>query len=204
MFVSVALAVALAQEPALSVAEEPAPGREGGPSPTVVRPFEMPAVVPTAPDPSRPRRAPDVPVRLDEYRGQYEDPKDVVQLRFERGVADNLRRASALAGPLEGRWRVDADDGTPLLALVLFHTGEGGVEVEGAWRDLSRPGRLGASGPIASAERDAAGALTLRYTPAGASTAAVLSLELAGPRRWTGVLASPGEAARPVIIVSED
>lgn len=185
----------------LAQAEPTAAEREASPPAVAVRPFEMPAVVPVESDVPA-VVLPEAPVRLEDYRGQYEPPKDVVQLRFERGVADNLRRAAALSGPLEGAWRVVGEDGAPLLGLVLFHTGEGGAGLDGAWRDLRRPGPLGASGPLLWATRDGAGVVILHFRPYASDGPAVLTLAPSGAR-WTGSLAVPGAPPQRVVLTPD-
>lgn len=189
-----------------SVAPAPvAPPPAVRPGPRSVRPFEMPAVVPTEPVPYATEiRLPDAPVTLDGYRGQYEPPKDVIQLRFERGVADTLRRAATLAGAMEGAWRVTDPDGRPLYDLALIDPGAPGEEIEGAWRDLRRPGALNASGPLLSASSDGAGGLVLRFFEAGRTTPSVLSLRRVGPSRYTGELAGAGQARLSVVMTPEN
>jgi hypothetical protein len=184
--------------PAPVVAPEvvPPPARASSDAARAVRPFEMPPVIPTEPTPYA-FPLPETPVTIEAYRGQYEPPKDVVQARYDRGVMDNLARAAARAGPLEGVWRVADPDGRALYQLALIDADGGDVEVEGAWRDLRATATPGGSGPISFA-RVEGGVLELRFYEAGRSEPTLMTLRRIRGDRWTGDLAAAGQAPRPV------
>lgn len=171
------------------------------PAAATVRPFEMPPVIATEPPPPA-WPLPESPVTIEAYRGQYEPPKDVVQARYDRGVMDNLARASARAGPLEGVWRVADADGRALFQLALIDADAADTEVEGAWRDLRTSGTPGGSGPISFARADG-GVLELRFYEAGRSEPTLMTLRRTRSDRWTGDLAAAGQAPRPVAMTPD-
>ncbi|WP_397413867.1 hypothetical protein [Phenylobacterium sp.] len=112
----------------------------------------------------------------------------LVQPTPEEAAYDARLKASAGAvrayqGPLDGGWVVSAD-GVDLYVLRL--TDRGGV-VDGAWRDLRRPGALNASGFLLGAGREGE-VVTLRF---GRTTLALRP----APAGWSGEL-SEGGAAR--------
>lgn len=111
----------------------------------------------------------------------------------EAEAYDARLRASALAmrggyGAMEGGWTLSAD-GEPLYALQLA---DRDGYVEGAWRDLRRPGALEASGFIEDAPRSG-GEQVLRFANV------VVTLRSEGSR-WTGRLIE-GESTRTVTLV---
>lgn len=198
-----ALLRAAAAAPAPVAAPEIVPPLARPPSDaaSAVRPFEMPPVIRTEPEPYA-FPLPEAPVTIEAYRGQYEPPKDVVQARYDRGVMDNLARAAARAGPLEGVWRVADPDGRALFQLALIDADGGDVEVEGAWRDLRATATLGGSGPISFARVDG-GVLELRFYEAGRSEPTLMTLRRVRGDRWTGDLAAAGQAPRPVAMTPD-
>lgn len=138
------------------------------------------------------RPAPARPVTLDIYAGGYERPPTATEQAYEQGVRSAETRRDALAGPLDGMWRVTAADGRPLMQVLLTDP-NGGQALVGAWRDLSSPAGL-VDGFIALERRG--GGLRARFRPPGASDEAVLELSraangaLAGElRRGTGTVA---------------
>lgn len=176
----------------------------GGTDPASVRPFEMPAVVPIDEPPADPVRAPTEAVSLQTYRGQYEPPEDVVQRRFERGVLESSERATSLAGPLEGAWRVTAAEGPLLYDLMLSDGRPLGGPVEGAWRDPSRPGALAASGVLDAVESATGATLTLRLAGAGARGPLDLIVRRASPSRYEGELWAGHGPLRRIVITRAD
>ena len=101
-------------------------------------------------------------------------------------LRSSMAAAQALRGRLEGGWIVSAN-GHDLYALELID--RNGM-VEGAWRDLRRPGALEASGFIAPTDR-VEGRLTLQL---GARR---VSLGLDRDGSWRGVL-QPAAGAQEV------
>lgn len=115
----------------------------------------------------------------------------LVQPTPEEAAYDARLKASAGAvrayqGPLDGGWIVSAE-GVDLYALRL--TDRDGV-VDGAWRDLRRPGALDASGFLLGSAREGE-AVTLRF---GGATL-VLRSAAAG---WSAELTEAGAARTAV------
>jgi hypothetical protein len=109
---------------------------------------------------------------------------------YDARVRQSFTEAERFQGPLDGGWTLSAADGGPLFA-VRFADHDG--KLEAVWRDLRRPGALGASGVVNEAVRDG-GRLTLRFSPlAGVQDVAVL--EMAGAT-FTGELDEGGRKRR--------
>ena len=87
-------------------------------------------------------------------------------------------------GPLDGGWTLAAAEGGDLYAFQLADRGNG--VVEGAWRDLRKPGALSASGFVDQIDR-VGGEMTLRLGPS-----VVATLQASADGRWTGELAEDG------------
>ena len=114
---------------------------------------------------------------------------------YESGVRSSFEARESLQGPLDGRWLLADADGKGLYMLQLTDPGTGRGPVEGAWRDLSRQGAVGASGFLTSAEhfgRD----LVLKFEE---GEACVVTLTLGADGRWTGTLRIVN-GNRPVIM----
>lgn len=111
------------------------------------------------------------------------------------GVAyDSRLRASMVSaqgfqGPLDGGWTLMSPEG-PLYAFQLVDRGTGAVE--GAWRDLRRPGALDASGFVDTVEQ-LGGEVVLRFDGSRIAT-----LRSGGDGRWAGELAEPDGGRRAV------
>ena len=108
---------------------------------------------------------------------------------------DERLRASATAvrgfqGPMEGGWALVAG-GRDLYALQLV---DRGGWVDGAWRDVRRPGALEGSGFIEGVQRTGGGDLTFRFA---ADIVAVLH---GAGGRWTGQITEGGRT-EPVTLV---
>jgi hypothetical protein len=114
-------------------------------------------------------------------------PKAASQLN-DLALDSRIRASSAsvqrFQGPLDGGWTLSAG-AADLYALQLADRGN--APVEGAWRDLRRPGALDASGFIDEIERTDAD-LTLRF--AGGRVAV---LHGGGDGRWSGELTEGGQ-----------
>lgn len=98
---------------------------------------------------------------------------------YESRIRASLVATQTFQGPLDGGWRLAGPSG-PLYDLQLVDRNTGAVE--GAWRDLRRPGALTGSGLLDAVERDGA---ALRLTFDGGKTA-VLTPGADGA--WTGQL----------------
>ncbi|HKP78991.1 MAG TPA: hypothetical protein VJU34_07690, partial [Phenylobacterium sp.] len=122
-----------------------------------------------------------VPVFLDETGKSPDGPPTAAQMAYDSRLRASAASAQGFQGPMDGGWTLSAG-GQPLYAVQL--TDRNGT-VEGAWRDLRRPGALDASGFFDVVER-AGGDLTFRFTD---GVVAVLHPDGA---RWTGQLTEAG------------
>ncbi|MGA0605788.1 hypothetical protein ACO2Q0_07285 [Phenylobacterium sp. VNQ135] len=98
---------------------------------------------------------------------------------YDSRLKASLISAQSFQGPLDGGWRLAAA-GSGLYDFQFVDRNNG--VVEGAWRDLSRPGALDGSGFVDAVERDGA-ALRLRF---GAGKVATLTPAAGGG--WAGEL----------------
>lgn len=148
--------------------------------------LRAPAEAPPAPPPEEPRPSPGRPVFIHESARTPDGPPTGADLAYDGRLRASAASAQAYQGPLEGGWTLAAG-GHDLFAFELVDRGGG---VEGAWRDLRRPGALNASGFLHSVERNGDD-LTFRF----AGAVLVLHPAAAG---WTGELTEAGrtEAAR--------
>jgi hypothetical protein len=121
--------------------------------------------LPAAPQPYAVRR-PQLtsPVFLDETGKTPDAPPTVRDLAYESRLRASFASAQGFQGPLDGAWTLSTSDGAGLYSLKLVDRGTG--VVEGAWRDLRRPGAISASGFVDEIRQEG-GRLTLRF--AGAS-----------------------------------
>jgi hypothetical protein len=108
---------------------------------------------------------------------------------YDSRIRASLVSTQAFQGPLDGAWRLAASSGA-LYDFQLVDRSNG--VVEGAWRDLRRPGALAASGFVDAIERDGAG-VRLRFGDR------VATLSPAADGRWTGELVEP-EGRKPVTL----
>lgn len=108
---------------------------------------------------------------------------------YDSRIRASLVSTQAFQGPLDGAWRLAAASG-PLYDFQLVDRSNG--VVEGAWRDLRRPGALSASGFVDAVERDGA-SVKLRF----GERVAILSPRADGG--WTGELNGP-EGRKPVTL----
>ncbi len=104
---------------------------------------------------------------------------------FDARLKTSMASAQGFRGALDGGWTLSGDAGD-LYALQLLD-GDGGVE--GAWRDLRRPGALKASGFIDQSARSGEG-LVLQLD-GGAAVAILSRREESG---WSGILTEGGVA----------
>lgn len=109
---------------------------------------------------------------------------------YELRVKGSIAAAQTLQGPLDGGWRVAAVDGAQIYALQIVDKPGGYNALEGAWRDVRRPGTVGSTGLIDDLRRDG-GDLVARFSPRGGESA-VLTLRPAGYERWAGELVENG------------
>lgn len=109
---------------------------------------------------------------------------------YELRVKGSIAAAQNLQGPLDGGWRIASNDGGQLYALQLVDKAGGYGELEGAWRDVRRPGSVGSTGLIEDLHRDG-GDIVVRFSPKGGQSS-VLTLRPAGYERWSGELVENG------------
>lgn len=127
------------------------------------------------------------PVVVEAYRGAYEASPSDTEVAYDQGVTQAELSMDVRMGPLDGRWRVTASDGTDLLHLVMSDRG-GSRPVEGGWFRPAAAGSASELGPLGAVTRagstvvipvpDSDGRLELRLQPAGDG--------------WTGVLSGDG------------
>lgn len=136
--------------------------------------------------PPEPRPSSGRPVFIHETGRTPDGPASAADLAYDGRLRTSAASARGFQGPLEGGWTLSAG-GRDLFALQLVDRAGG---VEGAWRDLRRPGALDASGLVEPAERTG-GDLVFRFA------GAVLVLRPA-EGGWSGELTEAGrtEAAR--------
>ncbi|MBI1683403.1 hypothetical protein [Caulobacter hibisci] len=120
-----------------------------------------------------------------------------VEQAYELRVKGSIAAAQGLQGPLDGGWTIRGADGTALYALQIVDPAGGYGPVEGAWRDLRRPGAVGSTGLIDSIERTYDGGAAVRFM-ARAGVGSTLSLTVGPDGAWSGRLAEDGVAATAV------
>lgn len=109
---------------------------------------------------------------------------------YELRVKGSIAAAQNLQGPLDGGWKVASADGGQLYALQIVDKAGGYGDLEGAWRDVRRPGTVGSTGLIDDLRRDG-GDVVVRFSPKGGQSS-VLTLRPAGSERWSGELVENG------------
>jgi hypothetical protein len=115
---------------------------------------------------------------------------------YEMRVKGSIAAAQNLQGPLDGGWNIAGPDGSQLYALQIVDKAGGYGELEGAWRDVRRPGTVGSTGLVEDLRRDGAD-VVIRFSPKGGQSS-VLTLRPVGDTRWSGQLVENG-ATEPVM-----
>jgi hypothetical protein len=153
--------------------------------PTAPEPPHKPTLLPIpAPEPVRPDPVPGAPAAAS---GTAPMPAEqVYELRIKASVA----AAQGLQGPLDGGWTVRDPEGLALYTLQLVDPASGNGPVEGAWRDVRRPGSVGSTGLIDAVERSGE-AVVVRFSPL-AGQSAVLTVNPVDEMRWSGALVENG------------
>lgn len=142
---------------------------------------------PYQPAPKRPQLS--APVYVNETGKTPDAPPSVRDMAYDTRIKSSFASAEAFQGPLDGAWTLSAADGAGLYELKLVDKGQG--VLEGAWRDLRRPGALDASGFIDEISRDP-GQLTFRFSPGeGAPVTATFKGGYGGA--WNGQLEENGQ-----------
>lgn len=164
----------------------------------LVRPFEPPSDFgreTARGDPNAPawRRPLILPISVDAYRHSYEVSPCDAEIAYNQGVTQAEIDHDARMGPLDGRWRVLAEDGASVMSLVLFDEGAG-RRIEGPWSRRTRPGATGSLEPVEAVRHDIFGPVTVSLGEGGA-----LTLNSAADGHWVGVMTRDGETA-PVVV----
>jgi hypothetical protein len=109
---------------------------------------------------------------------------------YELRIKSSIAAAQGLQGPLDGGWTVAGPDGAPLYALQIVDRGTGDGVLEGAWRDLRKPGAVGSTGLIDSLNRTD-GEVIAAFSP-HEGPGARLALRPISGSRWAGTLIEAG------------
>ncbi|MCK5909111.1 MAG: hypothetical protein KAG62_04100 [Caulobacter sp.] len=120
--------------------------------------------------------------------GAYLTTAQIYELRVKGSIA----AAQNLQGPLDGGWRVMGAQGGELYALQIVDKAGGASELEGAWRDVRRPGSVGSTGLIDDLRREG-DQIVARFSPRGGESA-VLTLRPAADEVWSGELVENGSS----------
>jgi hypothetical protein len=130
------------------------------------------------------------PVFIDQPGRTPEAPPSYVDQAYEARLRASFLSAQGLKGPLEGGWTLSDAGGARLFDLQLVDSAGGSVE--GAWRDLRRPGAIDASGLIVGASR-IGNRFNLRFYPQGYGEPVVATLTATADGRWSGELNENGQ-----------
>lgn len=133
---------------------------------------------------------------IDELDRTPEPPLTSSDLNYESRLRASIASAQGLQGPLDGRWVMRTAAGTALYSLQLVDTGMGGLE--GAWRDLRRPGALDASGFVDEIRR-AGVQLYVRFETGGGHQATSAQLDPRADGSWEGELYDDGQRHRVIL-----
>lgn len=122
-----------------------------------------------------------------------------VEQAYELRVKGSIAAAQGLQGPLDGGWMLRGADGAALYSLQIVDPAGGYGPVEGAWRDLRRPGAVGSTGLIDSIERTYDGGAAVRFM-ARPGVGSTLALSVGPDGAWTGRLTEDGAVPAAVTI----
>jgi hypothetical protein len=138
---------------------------------------------------------PSTPVFLDQP-GRTGAPPSYADAAYESRLRSSFLSAQGMKGPLEGGWVITEPGGGSLYHLQLVDSAGGFIE--GAWRDLRRPGAINASGLIVNAMRTG-GLLNLRFYPEGQRDAVTATLTATADGGWSGELIEGGRRQSVVL-----
>lgn len=130
------------------------------------------------------------PVFIDQPGRTPDAPPSYIDRAYEARLRASFLSAQGMKGPLEGGWTLTDAAGGRLYGLQLVDS-TGGT-VDGAWRDLRRPGAINASGLIVGAAR-VGNQFTLRFYAQGYGEPVVATLSATADGRWSGELSEKGE-----------
>ena len=158
------------------------------------------AAQPAAPDPDSP--PPPAPPPASSPPSATAEPPSIDSILEQEPLTEDARQAAvrgafdaaqARRGSLDGRWRLSDAMGAPLYDFLLADRGEARPDpmappdqppIEGAWRDLRRPGAINDAGAL-EAVRHEGERLTIAFTVPG-SGALTLALEQLPSGVWMG------------------
>jgi len=143
------------------------------------------------------RRALEAPALLESYDGTYETTPTDAEVVYQQGVTSAALRANSIMGPLDGRWRVTAPDGAPVLELLMMDRGDGAL-VDGAWREPTAPDAALTSRRLGALSLVVRSGETLTIEVDDPDGPGRLSLERDGAH-WRGTLQRNG-ATTPVVM----
>jgi hypothetical protein len=109
---------------------------------------------------------------------------------YDLRIKGSILAAQGLQGPMDGAWSLNGPDGATLYDLQIVDPAGGYGGLEGAWRDVRRPGAVGSTGLIDFVDRST-GELTARFSPRPGQSATV-TLRPRGDGAWTGALSENG------------
>ena len=130
------------------------------------------------------------PVFLHETGKAPDGPPTPADQAYDERLRASAAAARGFQGPMEGGWALSAV-GRDLYALQLV---DRGGWVDGAWRDLRRPGALAGSGFIQGVQRTGGGDLAFRFA---ADIVAVLH---GAGGRWSGQLTEGGKSEAVTLV----
>ncbi|KRA65731.1 hypothetical protein ASD79_00120 [Caulobacter sp. Root655] len=109
---------------------------------------------------------------------------------YDLRIKGSILAAQGLQGPMDGAWSLNGPDGATLYDLQIVDPAGGYGGLEGAWRDVRRPGAVGSTGLIDFVDRST-GELTARFSPRPGQSATV-TLRPRGDGAWVGSLSENG------------
>lgn len=149
-----------------------------------------PSPLPAQPQPYVPARPIlTEPVFIDEVGKSPDGPPSAADQAYDARLRSSAAMVRSFQGPMEGGWTLSAG-GRDVYALQLI---DRGGWVDGAWRDLRRPGARDASGFIEGV-RPSGGGVTFQLA---AGAVAVLR---ASQGRWTGQLTEGGRTEAATLV----
>jgi hypothetical protein len=122
------------------------------------------------------------PVFLHETGKAPDGPPTPADQAYDERLRASASAVRAFQGPMEGGWALTAG-GRDLYVLQLI---DRGGWVDGAWRDVRRPGAPDGSGFIEGIQRTATGDLTFRFA------AGIVAVLHPSNGRWSGQLTEAG------------
>jgi hypothetical protein len=129
------------------------------------------------------------PVFIDEVGKSPDGPPTPADQAYDARLRSSAAMVRSFQGPMEGGWTLSAG-GRDVYALQLI---DRGGWVDGAWRDLRRPGARDASGFIEGV-RPSGGSVTF-HLAAGA-----IAVLRASQGRWTGQLTEGGRTEAVTLV----